>query len=271
MLCGLLAGLMLSVAQAAPQRVASINLCADVLLLNLLPRERIASVSWLAAVSPLSAVREQAAGISTNHATLEELLLLKPDLVVARRGHAASVLRQMRSRGVAVHEIEVAPTLAQAMREWQALADVLGVSDKAGSLLVRAQQRLAALPPRAGKPPTAVIFGPGGYSYGKGSMAHDLLRLAGWDNLAAYVLPGAGGTLPLEALVLGQPDLLIHEASEQDRRINTLGRQIAAHPVLHGRSPAELTMSSSAWACGGPEAIEAVELLAAQRRQAGVP
>ena len=34
-------------AAAAPQRVMSLNLCADQLLLALLPEQRIASLSWL--------------------------------------------------------------------------------------------------------------------------------------------------------------------------------------------------------------------------------
>lgn len=259
-----LAGVMPAV-HASGQRVASINLCADVLLLHLLPREQIASVSWLAAVSPLSPVRALAAGIPVNHAKVEELLVQRPDMVVARRGHARATVARLGERGIAIHEMSVPGNWHEARREWLALGKALAAEKEAEALVRRMQERLSALPKRDAKAPTAVIIGPGAYTYGKGTLAHDLLRLAGWDNLAGYVLNGPGGVMPLEALVLGRPDLIISERSPDDFRLDTLGDQQMLHPLLQNQTAAAISLPSSAWACGGPEAMDAIESLAAAR------
>jgi len=70
-------------AAAAPQRVVSLNLCADQFLVLVLPRERIAALSPLAEDPTLSAVAEQARGLPRVRPAAEAVLPLKPDLAVA--------------------------------------------------------------------------------------------------------------------------------------------------------------------------------------------
>ena len=67
----------------APQRVVSVNLCADLLLLALLPRDRIVSLSPYAADAAMSPLAAQASGIAINHAQVEEIIGMRPDLVLA--------------------------------------------------------------------------------------------------------------------------------------------------------------------------------------------
>lgn len=252
-----------------PQRVVSINLCADVLVLSLLPRERLHSISWLAAVSPLSPIRDEAQGIPVNHARLEELMVLQPDLVVARRGHASRVLQHLRQKGVQIHEVSPASTVNEAMQEWRALGIALGERDRAASLIDTARKRISDLPAREPAMPTATILGPGGYSYGKASLQHEILRVAGWDNLTGYVLAGYGGNLPLESLLLGQPDLIIQEAATPDGRVDTLGDRIMFHPALANMQTATVNVPSSSWACGGPEIVDTLERLSKERVRLG--
>lgn len=259
------AGLLVGVVCAQPPRTASLNLCSDVLLLALHPRERIASLSWLAAASPLSPVREEAGGIPVNHAAAEELILQRPELVVAQRGYATATLQRLRDRGIAVHEIRAVSSVAEALQEWRALGRVLGREAQAEALIHHAQARLAALPARNDVTPTAVIFGPAGYSYGKQSLAHDLLRTAGWDNLAAYVLPGYGGNIPLETLLLGQPDLVIQERDSRSQRIDTLGDLLFRHSLFESLPARAAILPPSAWTCAGPELVTTIETLAGLR------
>jgi len=66
-----------------PQRLVSICLQGDQLLLQLAPRERIAALSQFAADPDLSAHWEQARGIPVARDNAEGLVQLKPDLVLA--------------------------------------------------------------------------------------------------------------------------------------------------------------------------------------------
>src|SRR4051794_41669818 len=66
-----------------PQRVVSINLCVDELVLRLADRRNIASISWLSLDPKNSNVAALAREFPINHGVAEEIVPLKPDLVIA--------------------------------------------------------------------------------------------------------------------------------------------------------------------------------------------
>ena len=74
------------IAQAASaQRIISLDYCADQYVLKMVERERILALSPDAA-KPFSYMREQAVGINTVRPLAENVLILKPDLVVRSYG-----------------------------------------------------------------------------------------------------------------------------------------------------------------------------------------
>ena len=70
-------------ARAAAPAVASINLCADQLVLALADPEQILTVSWLSADPEESLFATAAARHPLNYGTAEELLRFHPDVVIA--------------------------------------------------------------------------------------------------------------------------------------------------------------------------------------------
>src|SRR6202047_2868665 len=66
-----------------PQHVMSLSMCTDDLLLELLPPERIASVTYYSRDASNSYQWPQAANVRVNSGTVEEVLAEKPDLVLA--------------------------------------------------------------------------------------------------------------------------------------------------------------------------------------------
>src|SRR5262245_20537950 len=84
---GLLAAAVLCVAPGraadAPRRIVSLDLCTDQMLVELVPRDRIAAVTHLAADPTVSAIPEKARGILITHGDAEDVLRLDPDLILA--------------------------------------------------------------------------------------------------------------------------------------------------------------------------------------------
>src|SRR5271155_5026513 len=78
----------LSPVNAAPQRVVSTFLCTDEYVFRLIPRERIAALSFLAADTHpvVSTIQGAVKGIPLTRGSAEEVLSLKPDLVVMYAG-----------------------------------------------------------------------------------------------------------------------------------------------------------------------------------------
>jgi iron complex transport system substrate-binding protein len=245
----------------------SLNLCTDVLLLHLAPRERIVSLSFVATHSPLSPIVEQARGIPPNYASAEEVAAFQPDLVLARRHTAAATVQLARRLGFTVLELDDPRNYDEALAQIRILAEALGEPARGAALIAGMNARLAALPPPGARRPVAVLYGPNGYTFGPGSLLDDLMRRAGFDNLAARAGLGAAGTLPLEALLLDPPEVLFVE--RETRAVTALADQSLAHPALR-RLAARLPhadLSSRLWNCAGPEIVEAVAQMAAVRKR----
>ena len=81
--------LAVSNAVAYPHHVMSLSMCTDDLLLELLPPDRIASVTYYSRLPSNSYQWPQAAKVAINWGSVEEVLAQKPDLVLAGDLHHA--------------------------------------------------------------------------------------------------------------------------------------------------------------------------------------
>ena len=70
------------VAAAPPQRIMSLKICTDALLLDLVPPSRIASVTFLSREPAALRMWPQGAHVPVNHGTAEEILAAHPDLIL---------------------------------------------------------------------------------------------------------------------------------------------------------------------------------------------
>ncbi|MGH8529852.1 MAG: ABC transporter substrate-binding protein [Nevskiales bacterium] len=270
-----------SASQPVPQRIMSLNLCADVLLLHLVPRERIASVSFLAATSPLSPVQELAQGLPVNDSQIEEILLAQPDLVLAHRYSDPRVLHWLKRLAIPTVTVDLPTSIEEALAQWQRVGAALGAEQKAEAMVVQARARLEAvssspltpaLSPPAGRgkvlsAPLAAVYGPNGITQGRGSLLDDLLRSVGFRNLAAELALTSLATLPLEELARASPQVLVLAGDAP--HVQTLAGMSLTHPVLRrlGQRARIVELPGRYWSCGGPELIEAVERLALARAQ----
>ena len=255
---------------APPSRVASMNLCTDVLLYEIAGREQIASLSHLA-VDPLVSYYAPAMGdFPINHGHAEELLALKPDLVLAAGFSPSPTLRLLERQGIAVTIIPTARALAALPGLYRETARLLGRPQR-GEHHAR---RLAALAEAAaGAPnrgPRAVVFQANGLTYGAGTLAHDVLRAAGLRNLAAENGLEGAGYVSLEELLHGRPDVVVLGAHHG---WPSRGQALLEHPVFRryvktAAAPRLVNLPERFWACPGAYLVEAVERL---RRAASPP
>lgn len=249
-------------ASAAPARVVSLNLCADQLVLRLLPPERIASVTWLARDPFSSTTAEAASGIPANGGGAEEVAGFRPDLVVAGVYTTRTTVNFLRRSGQEVMELGVPDSFDAARAEITRLAAALGVPERGREVVAEMDRRLAAVPPvPAARRLRAIILGPYGFAVTPGSILDEVITRAGFVNLAGEIATGGAGQVSLEAALLARPDVLILDADP--RRGPALASQIATHPLLRKlrRQVAVVSLPSRLWTCAGPQLADAVEAL----------
>ena len=261
----------LAPARAAPQRVVSLHLCTDQLVLGLADRGQIASLSRYATDPMRSRMAEAARGLKRNLGTAEEVIEMRADLVLSVAPAAAATVAALTRLGYRVIDLPLAQDFDSIRRQTRQIAAALGHPDRGAALIAAMDRRLAAAHSDVRGPrPVAAIWQPGGFTSGPGSLENAVLVAAGFDNLAARLGLGALGRLPLERLVLAAPDLVVNWMG--DESAPSLARDSFHHPALRraGHGAPVVTLPPALWTCGTWFTAEAVERLAAARQRLGV-
>ncbi len=261
-----LAAALVSTAAAAnpPQRVVSTNLCADQLVLGLLPRHRIAAVSPLAADPTLSAAYRQAEGIPVVRTSAEDVIRQRPDLVIVHSFRDRSAAEIFARQAIAIHRLPTPEGLAATEAMIRTLAARLEVPEAGEAMVARLTADLADAKAKAPiKAQTALIWRPNGYTSGAKSVSGEILEAVGYRNLAGSLGVTRGGAVSVEAVLAAKPDVLVI-----DDHMNTAtsrAQAIVTHPALAASTAERVRVPSAAWICPGPSLAEAAKALVQHR------
>ncbi|MRH78148.1 ABC transporter substrate-binding protein [Spiribacter sp. C176] len=250
--------------KATPQRVVSMNLCTDQLAMLIADEDQLVSVSALAKDPLNSSMADQAAGYAINHGRAEEIHLLNPDLVITGRFNAGPTVEMLRRLGISVVVFDPANSLHDIRDNLIKMGDVLGQPERAQTLVKEFDQRLAMLSQPALNPPRAALYFPNGYTRGDNTLLGDIVRTAGFANIAMEAGVQAGAHMSLEKLVMAAPDIII-TGSRHDGKSRS--ENILQHPALDtaARWQVKHELKTSDWVCGTPQALAAVERIGALR------
>ncbi len=252
----------------APRRIVSLNLCTDQILLDLVPRERIAALSELAADASLSAMAAEARGLRAIRGTAEEVLALDPDLVIAGAFTTPATVDLLKRVGRRVVTVPLASDFAGIRTATAEIAKAVGEEKRGAEIIARLDARLAAV--AAGVPaerPSVVAYQVGSLASGAGSLLDQALAAAGLRNLAREKNLGALGRMPLEQLVLDPPDLVVlAHAADDFRTVLADNLRHPAFTTLIARRPS-LHLPMPLWMCGTARIADAVEALAEARER----
>lgn len=256
---------------AAPQRVASINLCTDALLFDLADPAQIASVTALSRDPTLSVHATRARQLPVNRGRAEEMIALAPDLVLADSGSAGTTIALLQRLGLRVEILPTATTLPEVIDGVRLAGALLGQAARADALAARLAALAQAPTAQAAQ---ALIVQPGGYVPGPETLGPTLLALAGLRDLAPALGLGRGGFASVESLILARPDYVVRGTALATGR--ALADDFLSHPALertrlaHGDLRA-VAISDAAWACGSAALRDAVLDLRTALHEPGPP
>lgn len=249
---------------APPQRIASLNLCTDQLLLMLVPRERIVSVTDWAAKPESSYMAAAARGIPGNGGLVEGVLPAHPDLILAGPFSDATMIQLLRKLGYRVEVLDIPRSLDQARDYILRFGELVGAAAAARALVADMDARLARIPPPSAAPPLAAVYAPNGITVGSGTVLAEIVARAGWRNLGSERDVQGYGELSLEHLLIAQPQLIVLDVTAADAG-GSLAHGYLAHPALAALHAQTVVMPPPLSECVGPMTVDAIELLAARR------
>ncbi len=250
-------------ANAVPQRIVSINACADQYLLTLAPRGRILALSPFSRDPATSWYAGRARGIPQVNDDAESVLQLQPDLVLASRFNNALTLRLLRGQGLRVLALTHPQSFAQARRQMIRVAHALGVTARGVAMARRFDRALARAKDaaRGSAVTSALYYDRGGYALGAGSLSTAMLAHIGLENAAAELALGAITPVSIETVLAAQPHLLV--VPEGGARETDRGAALLAHPALARLYPPErrLAFPGTSVVCPGPSLIPGLDAL----------
>lgn len=248
-----------SVAHAEPRRIVSLDYCADQFVLALADREQIAALS-IGSLRDDSYYRDRAHGIRQTRGTLEEVLALRPDLIVRNWGGPWDAAQVYGRFGVPVLQVGDTADFTAARADLLNVASTLGHPARGAALARDLDQRLARLASHRSNAPVMYLSG-GGAVAGRGTMLDAIITAAGGRNIRSEE---GWQVLPLERMVQTPPALIALGFFDTSRdRVNAWSP--SRHPALRRaltRTPT-IALPPAPIACQAWYAIDAAETIAA--------
>ncbi|MEP9360848.1 ABC transporter substrate-binding protein [Sphingomonas sp. KR3-1] len=248
-----------------PMRVMSLNTCTDQLVLELLPPERIASVTMLSLDPGDSLMAAEAKRVAINHGLAEEVVRQKPDLVIASPFSTPAVRSMLKRLNYPMIEVGAANSFDDIRSMTRQVAAAVGEVARGEALIAEMDAKLAALARAPHATYRIAAWDRFGFGSGAGTLPGAIFEAAGAHNVAADPPASNYGRPDAEVLLEAAPPLLVQGAPGVPKP--SLGDDVEAHRVVRrfwssqGRM---LNIPQAYYVCGTPRIAEAVRLLREQ-------
>ncbi|QCB54173.1 ABC transporter substrate-binding protein [Sphingopyxis sp. PAMC25046] len=246
-------------APAVPQRIVSINLCADQLVLALADRGQIAGLTKNATDVEMSGEAVKAAGLPLLSNSAEQILAIEPDLIVGMPASRSAALRALPQQDYPLLDLDTANTLEEIYTSIRQTAVAVGHPERGSALIARMQGELAGLP-KPGKGRVAAYYQRRGYMTGTGTLIDELMGRVGLVNLAGKLGKPPLSQLSLEEMVAAEPDFLIVESATDV--VTDQGSEMLHHPAI--KDIPRISIPQAWTVCGSPAYTQAARSMTAQ-------
>ncbi|PQZ75807.1 MULTISPECIES: ABC transporter substrate-binding protein [unclassified Brevundimonas] len=258
-----------AVAKAAPRRVVSLNACLDAILVHVADRGQIAALSHYAREPVGSTISEVAKTLPFTWETAEEVIALRPDLVLTSRHSALATRNALGRMNIQTELFSVPDSVAASLDQVREVARLVGRPARGEALIARIEEAIAeAAPPAGSQPLKALIYQPNGFAAGRGTLMNEMMTRSGFENVAGRYGLGKWGNVPVERLLADPPQVLLSGTPALGSR--TWADRVMGHPALASLSDrmVQARLDEKLLYCGGPVLIQTAAALARARRTA---
>ena len=201
--------------RSKPQRIVSLNIRSDEILLALVPPERVIALSRLADDDGISNITGEAKQIS-QRVTLnaEQLIFMHPDLVLATQSQPPELIQTLRDAGIIVHVHKTPHKIGDVETVIRQTAEAVGEKEGGERLIQQMEAEMRPINTAVDNIPSEervklVRFTLLGGSGGKGTSFDEICRLAGVQNGASVIGVKNGQQLSKEQIIRFNPEVLI--------------------------------------------------------------
>ena len=248
----------------APERVVSLNLCADQMLLALGDPARISGLGPLAHKPQVSFLAKKAQRYPLVRGGAEEIIRLRTDMVLLGSYDKPFVRLILRRRRIPYLELKPWPDIRAGFAQIKVVAARLGQPHRGDKLVSEIRTARAALQQLAGRRSSSATFlliQRRGYVMQAG-ITLELLHLAGLTDLSPRLRLGVSAIASLEEIARYRPDFLVVESAAVDP--SDQGQAKLLHPALRKLYPParRILIPDRLTVCAGPSTPSLIHHLA---------
>ena len=252
---------------ASLPRLVSMNVCTDQLLLTLADPEQILGLSRFSRDAWVAGDIKRYPMLSGG---AEDVLLIRPDIVVASAFDKRSTRELLKAKGLRLAELAVPRTLDEARQQIREAGDITGHPDRAAVQIAWLDAALARARRAVSERNFRVLpLSRRGWVAGSDSFVGSLLAETGLRSAAGDLGFAFGGFASLEAIVNLRPDFIVVSQAGDTARDD--GQAFLLHPALERFYPPEkrIVIPERMTECGDVLLADALDALTAEVKRVG--
>jgi iron complex transport system substrate-binding protein len=249
-------------------RIASMNVCTDQLLLTLADPGQIVGLSRYARDRFQSWAADDARRYPILSGGAEDILLLKPEVVVASLFDKRATRELLKEKGVKLAQFDVPRSLDDVKAQIRGMGEIVQHPDRANAEIAKLDAAIARARQAVAQNHVRVLpLSRRGWVSGSESLLSSLLAETGLLNVAGELGVGYGGFASLEQIVELQPDFIV--VSDASERAEDDGSAFLLHPALQRFYPASrrIVIPDRLTVCGGVMLADTLDVLIAELRR----
>ncbi len=209
-----------------PMRIASLSPCVDSILYEIADENQILGLSHYS-------FDEKSSSIDVNFAkkyrplsgNAEDIIAIKPDLVIAGSHISPQTIAQLNKLEIPVFTVGAPQSIDEAKIQINEIAQKIGQDGRGREFVQKIDDAIKNAKTIDNQNPKAIMFQGGGIVPGVGTLGDEMLKTAGFDNVASQYSKSAYNVLTLENLLFNPPQIMLSDAS--------FGRgRVFSHPAL---------------------------------------
>lgn len=255
---------------ADPPRLVSMNVCTDQLVLALADPGQILGLSRFSRDGWQGPSAVDVSRYPLLSGGAEDILLIKPDLVVASAFDKRATRELLKARGLRLAELSVPRTLDEARQQIREVGELLGHPDRAAVEIARLDAALARARRAVAERNYSVLpLSRRGWVAGSDSFVGSMLAETGLRSAAGDLGFAFGGFASLEAIVQLRPDFIVVSRAGNVARDD--GQAFLLHPALQRFYPPEkrIVIPERMTECGGVMLADALDALTEEIKRVG--
>ncbi len=233
----------------AAQKIISLNLCTDILLIQLAAKSQQLSLTHL--VKDMSSHLSIPKTAQFNRGLVEEVILFQPDISIVHTFTNHTTVQRLQKLKIPMLKLKAAQKIEDIYYNLNQVGQAIGRETEARQVIQNMQTQLQTMPQLQQQ--SVLIFYPNGFTVGQQTLVHQIVARLNLHNVVQDIQ--FWGKISLEQILYYHPKFIILSTENTDKP--ALATRLLRHKILQNIN--QIEVNNHFWQCGSPLILQAMQ------------